>query len=345
MKLVPALALALCAVGCKSKSKEEPAAALDAAAKVAPPATSDAGAVATATVDAAAAAPTADAMPARPAQAGTLYLVEGHVVLGELDAAPAVAEGGRVLFLDPGASTAFEVTRPLPAPDPAYASVVGQRLALWGKDGKECTATVGGILAVGAGTSYDLRGRKHEPEDTPDLVATATAAATTWYAAGDLVDITGKCEDEMFAVPETVKPKLVKVSAAKDWEDAAEAAYDETDWVQEARAKVELEGSGSGVKMISVRKLKAATGPSLALVYASLNDKRTIGVFSVPGPTFEGAKFLGSVDAPAPSEVVGGDLDGDGLLDVVVSHLSGLALVRGNGEGLTLVDGWLADPL
>jgi hypothetical protein len=34
-------------------------------------------------------------------------------------------------------------------------------------------------------------------------------------------------------------------------------------------------------------------------------------VFAVPGPTFDGATYLDSVDAPAPSEVVGGDLDGD----------------------------------
>ena len=243
----------------------------------------------------------------------------------------------------------FVVARHLGAPlPPALAAWRGHKLALRDDTGVVCTATVASAVALRSGTFWGaVIDWRTDPSRRDQLLAElwagrpegATRHHDAVFTAYTLAGETPACRTAYFATAVDRSIKIVRVKAAKpDVERAAYDAFEALGRVGNARSKAALEKL-SGVQTISARVLDGGTGPSLVLVYANVNDNREIALWSMPPRSDDTAPpelvELGAVAAPAPSHVVGFDVDRDGAIDAVIGHATGGALVLHRKPGVT----------
>jgi hypothetical protein len=225
-----------------------------------------------------------------------------------VDAAPAAAAPTETFLVVTDAVVPGKLVATARGDAAAVTALSGTRVELRGDGGRVCEATVGGVVP------------------SPRCVGGKTTLV-------ELVDPDGPCAGALYGVTPGRTLKTTKVQkASTEIETAASSDWD-ANTGRMAAEKQALEGLDEAGEIISVRVLRLADLPALALVYDKVHGNRGIVVYAVSG---EGASIaveeLDGTRAPAPSKVVGLDVDGDRALDVVIGHAAGITLISGSGR-------------
>lgn len=208
------------------------------------------------------------------------------------------------------------------------------------KTGKPMAATVGreAALQALAGTRLELRDERGRVCEATIGPVMPREGCQRWYPTpvAELVELSGPCGAAFYGVPPGTTLATVKVSkATRELELAAEAVFDEGTG-RMAAEKQQLEGLDRAAEIVSTRVLRRDGARGLVLVYSLVHGHRTIDVFELATDDPVTVRDLDSVRAPAPSRVVGADLDGDGVLDAIIAHDAGAAVVYGNGDAVEI---------
>lgn len=200
-------------------------------------------------------------------------------------------------------------------------------------------ATIGDEAAIGqlAGVRLELRdetGRVCEATIGPMLPRDQCLRSGARVA--ELIDRSGDCGGGFYGVTPGATVATVKVGKATPAiEAAAGAAFDE-DTGRMANEKQQLEGLDRGAEILSTRVLQRDGAGALVLVYSLVHGDRTIDVYQLATDDPPTVRVLSSLRAPSPSRVIGADLDGDGLLDAIIAHGSGVAAIYGGGDAISI---------
>jgi hypothetical protein len=227
-------------------------------------------------------------------------------ITGTNDAAPASAAPTGAFLVVTDAVVAGKLVATARGDAAALTKLAGARVEVRGDGGRVCEATVGSLVP------------------SPPCVGKTPLV--------ELVDPDGPCTGGLYAVAPGTKLATTKVQkASPEIETAATSDWD-ANVGRMAEEKKALEGLDEAGEIISVRVLRLGDLPALVLVYDKVHGKRGIEAYAVTEGAAIAVEELGGTLAPAPSKVVGLDVDGDRALDVVVGHAAGVSLLAGTGR-------------
>lgn len=194
------------------------------------------------------------------------------------------------------------------------AALEGVRFALHGDDGAgpRCEATIGPVVTGERCLAYT-------------------------GAAAELVDLSGDCAGAIVGVPPGERLLATRVAAVPADLDALVLEAFDGHTGRMADEKAALEELPEAAEVVSSRLLALGGAAPLVLVYARIHGARSIDVYRIRGDgDARAAEPLETLRAPAPSRVIGADLDGDGAVDAVIAHDAGVHLITGDRDNVDL---------
>ncbi|MEJ7597231.1 MAG: hypothetical protein WKG01_04910 [Kofleriaceae bacterium] len=222
----------------------------------------------------------------------------------------------------------------MPAPDAAIEATIDATIAMPAPKGTLLISSSGGLQAMQVGGEH-LQGMRVEVFGSGGKLCDAVVgAATIGTCKVTTVALTasGPCDGAIYArAPGDLLAVVMPVSATRQQRAAAERWFEDNPY-RLANEAVELNGlDPKTLPELEVAQALAQQGlRGMTLMFAEADGRRklhTAGWKDARGAAI--GEVSAAVAAPAPSRVLGADVDGDGATDALVSHAQGAALVFG----------------